>query len=181
MAHQDILQFPWHTAPVTVVGAIPYHITSQILVNLAEHRGAITKGMLVLQREVALRVTAQPGTKAYGRLSVLGQYSWEIERVMTVPRSAFFPQPSVDSMCLALLPKRPQAPDVQDEARFFDLVRAAFAHRRKTLVNCLGSDPAFRLSRAAAEALLESQRLPIAARGETLSLAQFAGLSNALR
>ncbi len=180
--HQDVLRFPWEEAgPAIAVGTIPYHITSQILVNLAEHRRAIPNAVLVVQREVALRLTAKPNTRAYGRLSVLGQYRWRIETVMAVPRSAFFPQPGVDSVCLALAAKEPAGLAGEDEPRFFSLVKVAFAQRRKTLVNCLGSDSPLRMSRAEAEGLLRSQGLPVSVRGEALSLAQFAQLSNALR
>jgi 16S rRNA (adenine1518-N6/adenine1519-N6)-dimethyltransferase len=165
---------------VIAVGAIPYQITSQILVQLAEHRQTVARAVLVVQREVAQRLTAKPGTKAYGRLSVLGQYSWTIETVLTVPRHAFFPQPAVDSTCLRLRAHPQPQPAVADERHFFALVKAAFSHRRKTLVNCLGSEPPFHLPRATAEALLRACGLPVTVRGEALSLREFARLSDGL-
>ena len=177
--HGDILEFPWaEAAGATVVGAIPYHITSPIIVALSEQRGALRQAVLVLQDEVAARLLAAPGTKAYGRLSVLAQYAWELSSRFTVPRSAFFPQPDVDSRCIRLLPRTKPAVQVQDEALFFDLVKRAFAHRRKTLVNCL-SDPGG-VSRAQAEAAIRALGWPASIRGEALSLEQFAQLAKIL-
>ncbi len=181
---QDILTYDWVPAaaagPVWVVGAIPYHITSPILVALSEHRAHIAGAVLVLQDEVARRLIARPGTKAYGRLSVLAQYGWELTAVFPVSRRAFFPQPAVDSACLRLLPRRQPAVAVVDQAAFFEVVKAAFAHRRKTLANCL-NDTCIggRTVRGAAE-LVRSLGWPAAVRGETLSLEQFAALANRL-
>ena len=177
--HGDILEFPWaEVAGATVVGAIPYHITSPILVALSEQREAFRQIVLVLQDEVAARLLAEPGTKAYGRLSVLAQYAWELSSRFTVPRSAFFPQPDVDSRCITLLPRAKPAVQVQDEALFFDLVKRAFAHRRKTLVNCLSDSGA--LGRAQVEAAVRTLGCPASIRGETLSLEQFARLAATL-
>ena len=132
----------------------------------------------MLQDEVALRLLAEPGTKAYGRLSVLAQYAWEVSSMFTVPRRAFFPQPEVGSRCIRLMPRERTAVQVRDEAMFFDVVKRAFAHRRKTLVNCLSEAGA--LSRAQAEAALRVLGWPLSIRGETLSLEQFAQLTAAL-
>ena len=177
--HDDILEFPWADVPgSTVVGAIPYHITSPILVALSEQRGGLRQAVLVLQDEVASRLLAEPGTKAYGRLSVLAQYAWEASSVFTVPRRAFFPQPDVDSRCIRLLPRAAPEVPVRDEAFFFDLVKRAFAHRRKTLVNCLSDSGA--LSRAQAEAAVRALGWTASVRGETLTLEQFAQLAAVL-
>jgi len=173
----DILEFPWSAyAGSIVVGAIPYHITSLILVSLCDNRRAIREAWLILQAEVAERLTAKPSTKAYGRLSVLGQYCWDMEKVMMIARSAFFPQPEVDSMCLRLQPRSQPPVVVADEPLLFEVVKAAFAHRRKTLANCLSG----LVSRAQAQTLLRQMGLPPSVRGEQLSLAQFAALASAL-
>ena len=178
----DILEFTWDQAPdAVVVGAIPYHITSPILVSLTEHRRFIRRAVLILQEELADRLVAGPGTKAYGRLSVLAQYGWELMPLLDLPRSAFFPQPEVDSSCLQLIPRRRPAAAVEDERRFFELVKAAFAHRRKTLANCLREAPGPGLTAQEAAALIRRAGLPPAVRGETLSLDQFAALANLLR
>src|SRR3989338_8632388 len=135
---QDILAFPWGAhAGATVVGAIPYQITSPLLVAMADAAAAIREAWIILQEEVAQRVLARPGTKAYGRLTVLAQFRWAVEHVMAVPRRAFFPQPRVDSSCIVLRPHRVPPVSVRDEALFFAVVKAAFSQRRKTLINCL--------------------------------------------
>lgn len=177
---QDILKFSWDgLKEVTVVGAIPYHITSPILVSLCKARVAIRRAILIMQEEVAQRLLAKPGTKAYGRLSVLVQYGWEVSRVLEIPRRAFFPHARVDSICLRLTRRQRPLVAVRDEPRFFGMVKAAFSHRRKTLVNCLTSDADLRIARPHAEVLLQRVGLPVSVRGETLSLAQFASLANA--
>lgn len=178
----DILEFSWEgLRGVVVVGAIPYHISSLIVVRLCEVRQAIRRAVLVVQDEVADRLLAAPGTKAYGRLSVLVQYGWRISGGALVPRHAFFPQPGVDSRCV-LLQARPSPPvAVEDEARFFALVKAAFAQRRKTLANGLASALPFPgLSMERIREALQRAGLPVAVRGEQLSLEQFAALSLAL-
>ena len=176
VACQDILAFRWDQHPGAVaVGAIPYHITSPILVSLFDSRQAIARAVLVLQAEVAERLCAKPGTKAYGRLTVLAQYGWDVSRCFTIPQRAFFPQPEVASCCIRLLsrPKPPVA--VQDEAAFFRLVKAAFSQRRKTLANCLKTlAPTAEIARVIARV-----KLPPSVRGETLGLEEFSALSNA--
>ncbi|MBI4343898.1 MAG: ribosomal RNA small subunit methyltransferase A [Candidatus Omnitrophica bacterium] len=182
VACQDILTFSWADAPgAVVVGAIPYRITSPILVSLARARGAIREAWLILQQEVAQRLAARPSTKAYGRLSILAQYAWRVTPALTIPRRAFFPPPAVDSVCVHLEPWPAPPVAVPDESRFFELVRAAFAQRRKTLVNCLLADGAGWGSRASLEAALQTLSLPANVRGEALSLSQFASLASALR
>ncbi|MBI2495570.1 MAG: ribosomal RNA small subunit methyltransferase A [Candidatus Omnitrophica bacterium] len=188
---QDILEFPWRSVgDVTVVGAIPYHLTSSILSALSEARRAIRRVVLVVQEELAQRLLAAPGTKAYGRLSVMAQYAWDVSPRLFIPRNAFFPQPEVDSRCLLLRGRRRAPVAVASEPVFFEVVKAAFSHRRKTLVNCLtkgcvsaamgGSGRAVRLGRSQVESLLRGLGLPLSVRGEALSLAQFAALANAL-
>ncbi len=180
--HQDILEFSWGDCDnkVVVVGAIPYHITSPILVSLSDARRVMTRAILILQEEVARRLLARPGTKSYGRLSVLAQYCWELSPLMTISRSAFFPQPEVDSRCVRLT-VRPQPPvAVVDEPLFFELVKIAFSHRRKTLVNCLSTAEHIGMGHAQAETLVRELGVSGFVRGEALSLSQFAALANAI-
>ena len=178
--HADILEYRW-TEPVTVVGAIPYHITSPIIVALSEARRMVSRAILVIQREVAQRLQAAPGTKAYGRLSVLGQYGWQIRTLLEVPRSVFFPQPDVDSRAIELRPRPRPAAAVDDEPLFFEVVKAAFAHRRKTLANCLKAEPINGRRVSDPEGALRAAGLPPGIRGEMLSLDQFAALTRALK
>ena len=176
---QDILTFSWDTVPeAVVVGAIPYQITSPLLVSLTEHRAGIKEAWLLLQREVGQRMHAQPGTKAYGRLSILCQYGWEVSVAFHVPPSAFFPQPSVDSSWLRLIPRRQPAVTVPDEAAFFSLVKAGFGQRRKTLVNGLISGGLAK--RPQAEAVVRRLNWPAGIRAEQLSLQQLAALADIL-
>lgn len=178
----DILEFDWaRVSGAAVIGAIPYHITSPIIVSLCEARRRIRTAVLVIQEEVAERLLAKPGTKAYGRLTVLAQYGWEIDSLFPVPRSAFFPQPAVDSRCLRLCSLARPAVAVRDEPWFFAIVKAAFAQRRKTLVNCLSQERGLGLAKEQLMAALRKFGWPLAIRGETLSLAQFAPLANELR
>lgn len=177
--HEDILRWSWARSPgAVVVGAIPYVLTSPIFLRLCEERHTIREAVLLLQQEVAQRLIARPGTKAYGRLSVLSQYCWDVKTLLAVPRNAFFPPPTVDSACLRFTPWGTPRVTLRDEPAFFALVKAAFGHRRKTLVNCLISAGIVR--RPAAEALLRALRLPPSVRGEALSLEQFAALADAL-
>lgn len=181
IVHEDILSFSWQRARgAIVVGAIPYQITSPILVSLCERRGDIARAVLVMQEEVARRLAAGPGSKAYGRLSVLGRYCWDLRVLFRVPRSAFFPQPAVDSACVEFAARALPAVSVEDEALLFRVVKAAFAQRRKTLVNCLSAAEDVLVSRGRAETIVEQLGLPRSARGETLSLEQFAQIANAL-
>ena len=177
--HADILAYRW-TEPVTVVGAIPYHITSPILVALSDARRMISRAILVIQREVARRLQAAPGTKAYGRLSVLGQYGWEIRTLLEVPRSAFFPQPEVDSRAVELRPRARPSTAIDNEPLFFEVVKAAFSQRRKTLANCLKAEPLNGRRITDPEAVIRAAGLPPGIRGEMLALDQFAALTRAL-
>ena len=176
----DILEFPWQTVPDAVaVGAIPYSITSPILVTLCESAAIVDRAVLVMQDEVARRLAARPGTKAYGRLSVLVQYSWDVRLGFAVPKGAFFPPPAVESRCVTLRRRAAPAAAVADEALFFEVVKAAFGQRRKTLANTLiglrGG-----LSRSQIQSVLAGAGLPAAVRGEALSLEQFAAVANGL-
>lgn len=176
---QDILTYAWQRTPGAVaVGAIPYHITSPLLVSLWQSRALIREAWLLVQLEVARRLVAEPGTKAYGRLSVLCQSGWQLWEVMTVPRSAFFPRPTVDSSWVHLVPRRQPAVAPETEALFFEVVKAAFGQRRKTLVN--GLIHARLTTRAQAVQLLKQLGLPEAVRGEALSLQQFASIAELL-
>ena len=177
---QDVLDINWgRTKEITVIGAIPYAITSPILISISRGRRSIRKCVLVLQHEVARRLVAVPGTKAYGRLSILGQYCWDIKAMFSIARSAFFPQPDVDSACVRFLPHAVVPIQIDNERRFFELVKAAFAHRRKSLVNCLSGYAPRRLNRPQVEMVLHELGLPFSIRGEMLSMGQFAELANA--
>jgi 16S rRNA (adenine1518-N6/adenine1519-N6)-dimethyltransferase len=163
---------------VMVIGNLPYSVAKPILQSLVEARTAIDEMVLMLQREVADRVAAPPGGRIYGSLSVLTQLYCDVRVALRVPAGAFRPPPRVESAVLHLrvLPEPRVA--VQDERRFSTVVRAAFAHRRKTLTNALASSlgvPADRVRAAVEAAGIDPGR-----RAETLTIPEFAALAGQL-
>lgn len=166
-------------ASLKVVGNLPYHISSQVLIRLIRFREVIDAAFLMFQKEVAERLTAKPGSKTYGRLSVLIQYCAKIYPLVSVAASAFFPKPKVDSQVVGIEFHHPVTFQATDEGLLFQIVRAAFGKRRKTLRNALlGSNLGFgdkRVSAALELAGIDSRR-----RAETLSVNEFVTLSNLL-
>ncbi|NNU85161.1 16S rRNA (adenine(1518)-N(6)/adenine(1519)-N(6))-dimethyltransferase RsmA [Geobacillus sp. BMUD] len=188
--HQDVLKADLHTviakelADVTdrmVVANLPYYVTTPIIMKLLTDRLPIRGMVVMLQKEVADRLAAKPGTKDYGSLTIAVQYYTEAEVVMTVPRTVFMPQPNVDSAVIRLVKRQHPPVVVNDEGVFFQVVRASFAQRRKTLFNNLinnlpgGKENKEQIERALAALGIDPRR-----RGETLDIAEFASLSNAL-
>ena len=167
--------------PLKLVANLPYYITTPILMHLLESGVKIDELVVMMQKEVADRISAQPGTKAYGSLTIAVQYYMEAKIAFIVPKTVFIPQPNVDSAILKLTRRAQPAVEVLDEDAFFDLVKASFQHRRKTLWNNLqnryGKTEAIKtwLENALEQAGIDPKR-----RGETLNLAEFAALSNAL-
>jgi 16S rRNA (adenine1518-N6/adenine1519-N6)-dimethyltransferase len=161
-----------------VVANIPYYITTPILERLFENKARIRQIVLLVQQEFAERVAASPGSKEYSALTVFAQYHAQAEIVGKVSRNVFMPPPEVSSAILRLTPVLPGTLTVRDEARFFQIVRAAFGQRRKTLLNALAGGQ-IGLDRATAEALLLRVGIAPERRGETLSLEEFSRLSEA--
>ncbi len=160
---------------VLVVGNLPYSVGKPILAALVESGGAIDEMALMLQKEVAERVAAQPGSKTYGALSVLTQVSAAVRLAFSVPPGAFSPPPQVDSAVLYLrLLREPPVP-VADPARFGAVVRAAFSQRRKSLANALAAGLA--VSAESARRQTAAAGIDPGRRAETLSLAEFARLA----
>ncbi len=159
---------------VAVVGNLPYHLTSPILFRLLDQAERLTRAVLLVQREVAERLAASPGTKAWGLLSVLLQHRAHVSIERRVPPGAFLPPPKVESAVLRLAFVAARAP-VADPARFRRLVKAGFAQRRKVLANSLARAAGEELSRALAETGIDARR-----RGETLTVEEWAALDRAL-
>ena len=153
-----------------VVGNLPYNISSPLLFRLAEQDERLRDVHVMLQREVVARMTAAPATPDYGRLTVMLQTRFAIERLFTVPPGAFRPAPKVESAVARLMPLRERKPAIVDSALFARIVAAAFGQRRKTLRNAL--------SALADTPRLEAAGIDPGARGETLSVAQFVRLAN---
>lgn len=178
---EDALNVRWADhAGCNIIGAIPYHITSPILAALAEASGAISEAWLGMQREVAQRLAATPGTKAYGRLTLLVQYRFAVQPLFRIPKTAFFPQPRVESVWVHLRAHASLPVTVVDESLLFAIIRVAFGQRRKMLTNDLTALATPRLDRRQAEAALAAAGLPARVRGEALSLQEFARLTNVI-
>lgn len=170
----DALEFDFTTLgrDLRVVGNLPYNISSPLLFHLAGFDAILRDVTVMLQKEVVQRMAARPGTAEYGRLSVMLQARFSVERLFVVPAGAFRPAPKVESAVARLTPLREARPHIADADLFAKLVSAAFGQRRKTLRNALKS--------FATEAQLEHEGIAPGARGETLSVADYVRLANAL-
>ena len=164
---------------VSVVANLPYYVTTPILMKLLEERLPLENIVVMIQKEVAERMAASPGGKVYGSLSVAVQYYSEPELVCTVPHTVFIPQPNVDSAVIKLKLRSEPPVAVSDEAFFFRVVQASFAQRRKTLANNLTAFVG-KEHREELVALLEGVDVAPGRRGETLSLTEFAAVSEAI-
>lgn len=166
---------------IVVVANLPYYVTTPIIMKLLEERLPIRGIVCMLQKEVADRISAVPGTKDYGSLSIAVQYYTEAETVMIVPKTVFVPQPNVDSAVIRLTKRESPAVKVKDEQFFFQVTKACFAQRRKTLLNNLTSQLADgKRKKGEILSALETSGIEPSRRGETLSLAEFARLSDEL-
>lgn len=166
--------------PVKVVANLPYYITTPIIMGLFESHAPIRSITIMVQREVAERMQVDPGTKDYGALSLAVQYYAEPEIITHVPPNCFIPRPTVGSAVIRLTRREQPPVEVTDEARLFAMIRASFNQRRKTLANGLANAAELHLTRDQVTDALAQMGLPAAVRGETLTLAQFAELSNRL-
>lgn len=166
---------------IMIVANLPYYVTTPILMKLLEDDLPIRGMVVMMQKEVANRISAVPGTKEYGSLSIAVQYYTKAEKVMTVPKTVFMPQPKVDSAVIRLTKHSHPPVDVLDEKFFFTIMRASFAQRRKTIYNNLSHH--FQNDKEKKEMILhalENAAIDPKRRGETLSLKEFAMLSNEL-
>ena len=179
---QYIAEFKNPDLPIKVVANLPYYITTPILMHLIESGIPFSEFVVMMQREVADRISAQPNTKAYGSLSIAVQYYMTAKVAFIVPRTVFVPAPNVDSAILKMVRRDQPAVEVQDEKFFFKVSKVSFVHRRKTLWNNLTSH--FGKSedtKAKLTAALEQAELSPSVRGEALTLADFARLADALK
>ena len=161
-----------------VAANLPYYITTPILMALLEQRLPVTRLVTMVQKEVAERMVASPGSKTYGALSVAVQYYTRPRIVLDVPPRSFLPAPEVDSVVIACDVLEQPSVAVQDEKLFFRLVKAAFGQRRKTLQNAMKS---MGLDKNLISAAMEKAAIDSGRRGETLSLEEFARLADALK
>lgn len=178
--HGDVLKLDEPTImnhkPFKVVANLPYYITTPIIMSLLESKLPIERLVVMVQKEVALRMIAKPGTKDYGALSVAVQYYTEPDIVLDVPPKSFLPAPAVTSSVIRCVLRDKPPVDVIDEKLFFRVVKAGFAQRRKTFSNTMKTTG---LTRDRIEELLAKANIDGQRRGETFTLQEFADVANA--
>lgn len=172
-----LLREEFGARPVSVCANLPYYITSPLLMRLLESRLPVESLTVMVQKEAAERLCAEPGTRAAGAVTLAVRYYAEPEKLFSVPRGSFLPPPKVDSAVIRLRVRKAPPCTVADEAALFRLIRAGFNQRRKTLVNSLTGAG---LTRNGAVALLDGAGISRTARAEELTLEKFARLANGL-
>lgn len=186
--NEDVLKVDLHSLvnkhsdgkPCKVVANLPYYITTPIIMALLESKMPIESITVMVQKEVAERMMVGPGTKDYGALSLAVQYYAVPYIVANVPQNCFMPRPNVDSAVIRLTCHKEPPVSVNNESLMFDLIRASFNQRRKTLVNGIANFDKLSFTKEQVARALVSIGLSETVRGETLDLAKFAELSNAL-
>ena len=175
----DAMTFPLAHLPIgtIVVANLPYYLSTPLLFRLLEQRDRFPRLVLMLQDEVANRLAAQPGSSDYGGLSIMVQHAAKIEKAFKVSSQCFRPRPDVSSAVVLLRMKEPRALHPEEEPQFAALVKAAFAHRRKTLINSLKDEG---YPQTIVEAALQSLGLELPIRAEVLSVAQFIALTRSM-
>lgn len=175
----EIIKQEFGDRKISVAANLPYYITTPILTMLIEKKLPISNIVVMVQKEVADRITAKPGKKEYGAISVMCQYYTNPSMVAKVPAGLFVPAPKVDSAVLKLeICERPNV-EVKDEKMFFKVVKAAFSQRRKTLLNCLANG-SFGMSKQELGDELTKIGISPTLRGETLGLEEFARISDCI-
>lgn len=177
-----IKEFANPDLPIKVVANLPYYITTPILMHLIESKIPFEEFVVMMQKEVADRISAEPNTKAYGSLSIAVQYYMTAKVAFVVPRTVFVPAPNVDSAILKMTRREQPLVQVKDEDFFFRVSKISFVHRRKTLWNNLTSHfGKADETKAKLEQALEIAEIKPSIRGEALSIAEFAKLADALK
>lgn len=167
--------------PVKIVANLPYYITTPIIMGLFERHIPLESITIMVQKEVAQRMQAGPGTKDYGALSLAVQYYAEAQALFTVPAACFMPRPNVDSAVIKLTSYQEPPVAASDEKLMFGVIRAAFNQRRKTLVNSLSNAAGLSIRKEDVLCALRAMELADTVRGEALTLAEFARLADILK
>ena len=187
IVNADVLKLDLHSLireefgsqKVSIAANLPYYITTPIITRLLEEKLPVKNIVVMVQKEVAERMAAEPSTKDYGAITVLCKYFTNPQIVANVPSSLFVPPPKVDSAVLKLEVLDKPAINVSDEKLFFRVVKAAFSQRRKTLLNCLCAN--FPINKTDMSELLLKIDIDPKRRGETLSLEEFAATADAIK
>ena len=166
--------------PIKVVANLPYYITTPIIMSLFEHDVPLALVTVMVQKEVAERMQAGPGSKDYGALSLAVQYYADPYIVANVPPNCFMPRPNVGSAVIRLTRHKVSPVQVEDEKLMFQMIRASFNQRRKTLVNGLNHSPEMTLTKEQITKAVEGLGKGAGVRGEALTLEEFAKLSNTI-
>lgn len=175
---EELVKEKFDNKPIKLVANLPYYITTPIVMKFLEENIPVTDIVVMVQKEVADRMNAKPSTKDYGALSVAVQYYCDTEIVAKAPRHMFIPQPNVDSTVIGLHVREEKKYNVDNEDIFFKTVKASFGQRRKTLLNSLGG-LGF-LNKDEIKEVLKQANIDEKRRGETLTIEEFATLSNVI-
>lgn len=187
--HEDILKVDFEEfqknylqdcTRLVVIANLPYYITTPIIMHLIESSLPVEEMVLMMQKEVASRLEANPSTKAYGSLSIAIQYYMDVEVAFTVPRTVFMPQPNIESAIIRLTTLKQPPVTVNDEALFFKIVRASFVQRRKTIWNNLRKALDDKEKEELLREVFANADIDPSRRGESLSIEEFGRLANAL-
>lgn len=186
LIHKDVLKVDFHkliaeespNRRIKVVANLPYYITTPIIMMLLEHNLPIESITVMVQKEVADRMASGPGSKQYGAITVAMKYYCDTYLVANVPQNCFMPRPNVDSAVIKLTLHQESIVDINDEEQLLKIIKAAFSQRRKTLLNTLASNGNLGLSKEEIKNILDESGIGASTRGETLSLDDYAMLSN---
>jgi 16S rRNA (adenine1518-N6/adenine1519-N6)-dimethyltransferase len=164
--------------PVKVISNLPYYVTTPVVMMFLENDFPIECMVIMVQKEVALRMSARPGTKEYGALSVGVQVAGSVKFLFNVSQNCFIPKPDVDSSVIRITLHDKYLKEIEDREVFFKCVRSAFSKRRKTLLNAMSNFPGLDLNRNAVREIIKTMKLKEAIRGEELTIEQFIQLAN---
>lgn len=186
LIHKDVLKVDLHkliaeespNRRIKVVANLPYYITTPIIMMLLEHNLPIESITVMVQKEVADRMASGPGSKQYGAITVAMKYYCDTYLVANVPQNCFMPRPNVDSAVIKLTLHQEPIVDINDEEQLLKIIKAAFSQRRKTLLNTFASNGNLGLSKEEIKNVLDESGIGASTRGETLSLDDYAMLSN---
>lgn len=183
--NDDVLKFDIEGAgfakKIKIIGSLPYYITTPIIEYLVENRSRISSAVMVVQKEFADRLSAEPGTKPYGAISCFVRYYASIKYIYTIKGSCFYPSPDVDSALMRMDMLDNPSVDVKDEALFFRIIRGAFNQRRKSIINSLSRESVLGIPKPELSMLLSKSGIDPAARPEKLGLSDFAKIANLVK